>query len=687
MQVDCALYLANCTHDTLFQPSYVRCQKSQGQKILRCFPHCCPRHIHYRNCGCSVNLRVHTAPRNLSNGSGPATANAGYANAAATGARPSVLVAYAKFSQLDEDVDWAVHDIVPAGTVLDDLRSRDSPFRTWIPGHVEWTKGNTWSFQFDEKKGDGWHYGWKSGRSRSQRTSAHVLKAFVFDVSNDGTWCVVGIASSTPFTITSYRGEHNRKQKKKELSACAASSSYMHKFRRATASPSSLSIVRWSEMSSDDNDDYNVAGIMDDSARVIRPRNVSSSTGSITASAVTSTRIPTHHKTTRSGAPTSMPILATYPTMPEHGDIANLFAVLHVLEPNDCPPSLWTSFESSWMESKGFSTCGRSLLPLFYHSHHRQLRHHLPFGGSLSPLHDTALGLCLHLISSLRNVSDRIQRTLVSHGEAVLDKQQALRVYDDCMGILQRQVQAVLTQHEGGPTDIKELLRYLPQIPTSHMSPSNHLYRLFVAQLREMFIASQNDHVSTQSVGTTAFDGMWVHMPECTFFSTWTLSLSLMGYLRWTSNLVAFSQTRSGHSIQIRSATPWFASVPMLLELDQIPHSLRVLPSGESCLAGTLAIDYMGQATDNFIRLELYVFGLTTVHVVFLEATPQVLDTLCTTIWMECQVRIDEVRRDGEVGLGDESSMDAANRIAWVQQLAHRTTVVQMVAKYERTAC
>ncbi|RHZ19734.1 hypothetical protein DYB37_001908 [Aphanomyces astaci] len=87
-----------------------------------------------------------------------------------------ILVAYAKFSQLEEDVDWAVGDSVPSSAVLDDLRSRGTPFRTWIPGHVEWTEANMWSFQFDEKKGDGWHYGWKSGRSRTQRESAHVLK-------------------------------------------------------------------------------------------------------------------------------------------------------------------------------------------------------------------------------------------------------------------------------------------------------------------------------------------------------------------------------------------------------------------------------------------------------------------------------------------------------------------------------
>ncbi|RLO13631.1 hypothetical protein DYB28_012764, partial [Aphanomyces astaci] len=144
---------------------------------------------------------------------------------ATTAAAPSgahdngrILVAYAKFSQLEEDVDWAVGDSVPASAVLDDLRSRGTPFRTWIPGHVEWTEANMWSFQFDEKKGDGWHYGWKSGRSRTQRASAHVLKAFVFDPSGTthrrDQWRVVGVASSTPFTITSYRGEHNKKQKR-----------------------------------------------------------------------------------------------------------------------------------------------------------------------------------------------------------------------------------------------------------------------------------------------------------------------------------------------------------------------------------------------------------------------------------------------------------------------------------------
>ncbi|RQM24278.1 hypothetical protein B5M09_006051 [Aphanomyces astaci] len=108
-------------------------------QILRCFPHCCPRHIHYRNCGCSLSLHVQTITT--------CTPTAITTIDATTAAAPSgaydngrILVAYAKFSQLEEDVDWAVGDSVPASAVLDDLRSRGTPFRTWIPGHVEWAE-------------------------------------------------------------------------------------------------------------------------------------------------------------------------------------------------------------------------------------------------------------------------------------------------------------------------------------------------------------------------------------------------------------------------------------------------------------------------------------------------------------------------------------------------------------------
>ncbi|RHY08803.1 hypothetical protein DYB34_001841 [Aphanomyces astaci] len=528
-----------------------RCQKSQGQKILRCFPHCCPRHIHYRNCGCSLSLHVQTittcTPTAI-------TTIDGTTAAAPSGAHDNgrILVAYAKFSQLEEDVDWAVGDSVPSSAVLDDLRSRGTPFRTWIPGHVEWTEANMWSFQFDEKKGDGWHYGWKSGRSRTQRTSAHVLKAFVFDPSGTtqrrDQWRVVGVASSTPFTITSYRGEHNKKQKRTSSNSAKRTST-----TRPLQHLDPSSVPSTSGTSSDEGDDQaDRPPDVDENGAVVRRRKVPSS-GYITTSAIACSSHPLSH-TTPSAAPPPIPLdlmhrQPTPPSIPEHqDDLAQLFGLLHVLQTGDFPTALWAPFEKSWLAPKGIHLNGQRLL-LPHNPRHQTPQSQFPSSGT-SPHH---LEVALALISSLRDVSGRVQATLIRYGDAVLDKQCALHLFADCMGILQA----------------------------------------------------------------------------------------------------------------------------------QRPHGLRVLPTGESCLAGTLAIDYIGQVSEQLMRVELYAFSLTHVHVVCVQVVPQ--RGSGNGIELSCRVGIDEVSRgDEEVGLADEASMDSVSRIAWAKQLPQRTQVVQLMATYER---
>ncbi|KAF0709383.1 Aste57867_5973 [Aphanomyces stellatus] len=591
--VDCAFYLPNCNHDTLFQPSYVRCQKSQGQKILRCFPHCCPRHIHYRNCGCSLNLHVHTPPTSTSSSS-------------------DTLKAFAKFTHVDDVDEWHVGDRIKPDGVLKDLRSRDTPFHTWIPGRVEWIKASTLSFHFDEKNGDGWHYGWKSGRSRSQRTSGHVLKAYVVDTTQSDAWVVVGRTQSTPFTITSYRGEHN---KKKKSSLGLAAHHLHHPPTTTTASPLGSHLASTLHLAGhSSSDDEGHSSVFSSPSPVVP--------------------IPMHH------------------------DIARLYSLLHVLLMNDCPLAIWAPFEDSWMAAKGFYA--NSFLP---HVHR-----------PASAVAPDALSLGLHVVASLGAIADRVQALLVRHGNAVLHKREVLAVYDECMSLLQAQLGHVLQSHG---SSVLDLLRHLPPCP--HPDASNHLFRLFVAQMRETYIATQHDDrpKSVIPAGPSIYDGTWVWLPRQTSFTLWSLSLSVMGYLRWTANLMACTQTRQGTTIQIRSCTPWFVSVPMALELDQAPHSLRVLPSGESCLAGTLAIDYVGTISEQHMRMEVYVHSLGSVHVVHVHVEPR--RDARGNVDLVAHVQIDHV-----VSLPVDDTLDAASRMARVQQCVARTCVVKMSAVYEQ---
>lgn len=72
-----------------------------------------------------------------------------------------------------------------------DMRSKNNPFAMWIVGAAYTCKevlrriklsftrfafqGRQY-FHFDEKKGEGWHYGWKSSRGYAQRNRQHVLR-------------------------------------------------------------------------------------------------------------------------------------------------------------------------------------------------------------------------------------------------------------------------------------------------------------------------------------------------------------------------------------------------------------------------------------------------------------------------------------------------------------------------------
>ncbi|OQR86753.1 hypothetical protein ACHHYP_09981 [Achlya hypogyna] len=185
---DVQFFVPNCEHTALFQPCYVRCQKSQGQKILRCFPHCCPHHIHYRNCGSAICLAV--TPHG----------------------DPSALRALAAFTLLDEEL-FRVDTVVAAQDLAGGVRAPENIFGEFVEGQRLPVDGRQRHFRFDDKQVDGWHYAWKSGRSKVQRELQHVLRAYVFEAIDDKHWRCIGSTASTPFTIVSYRGEHNKKKR------------------------------------------------------------------------------------------------------------------------------------------------------------------------------------------------------------------------------------------------------------------------------------------------------------------------------------------------------------------------------------------------------------------------------------------------------------------------------------------
>ncbi|KDO19817.1 hypothetical protein SPRG_14679 [Saprolegnia parasitica CBS 223.65] len=433
--MSCAFYLPECTHGALFQPTYVRCQKSQGQKILRCFPHCCPHHIHYRNCGTAICLAVQ--PRS----------------------QLASLRAVLAFTTATDDV-FALHEVVPSSYFEAHTRSRSNIFGTLYEGLRLPSLDTVRHFRFDEKLVDGWHYAWKSGRSKAQRDLPHVLRAYVFEAapSSDNEWVLIASVASTPFTIVSYRGEHNKKKRE--------------------------------QLQSED----------------FAPPSTSSD-----------------HL---------MAILSSLPSIS--------------LETTPPPLLEW-------------------------------LRAHVPL-----PLPVASWGM---------DVFERMNDVLVANAAAVLDKTDLQRVYYECLmeQVLFPILEAVLDQHHVSAVEVASTL------PRNTKSNDHHFFGRFVAQMRESYILTQTlapTRFRSPSAGS-AMDGTWVWQQEATVVPHWALSTSLVHYLCFLDNMSSFQQRFSTPTLHMRSMSPRFSTVPSEFVCDASPRSLRVLPTGESCLAD-LVVDYVG---------------------------------------------------------------------------------------------
>ncbi|EGZ26626.1 hypothetical protein PHYSODRAFT_476226 [Phytophthora sojae] len=171
-----------CTHAQLFRSEYKRSNRTKGLKILRCFPHCCPKHIDRSYCGTSLSVRVELAAR--SPGAGPVELSPTDALAvfarfeAVTDAsiRPGECVEVAKIaagtqSESNLDGQWMEGLIDRPSGLITTFRRPDAP--------VDYQKPLV--FHLNGKPLSRWYYDWESGANKAQRLMKHVLKAYVVE--------------------------------------------------------------------------------------------------------------------------------------------------------------------------------------------------------------------------------------------------------------------------------------------------------------------------------------------------------------------------------------------------------------------------------------------------------------------------------------------------------------------------
>ncbi|ETV97107.1 hypothetical protein H310_09916 [Aphanomyces invadans] len=169
-----------------FTSSYIRCNRSNGRKQLRCFPHCCPEHNLHCSCGGPIAVAVDM-----------------------THPIEGEIVMYAHGERVD-DAEFALNQVVAHDVILSRLHEPGQNDRgDWVPGIFQPSQSTERRLVFNLNENSthlGWPYNWKGSATKVDRNQQHVLKAYVFQLSPDNTALrVLNWIASTPFTMSSFR--------------------------------------------------------------------------------------------------------------------------------------------------------------------------------------------------------------------------------------------------------------------------------------------------------------------------------------------------------------------------------------------------------------------------------------------------------------------------------------------------
>jgi len=197
---DTEVFAAEFADTHKWRCEYQRNNRNGGMKNIRCFPFCGAKHYSTGFCGESLLVMVKTN----------STARRIYAYA-------EIGLSYA-----DSDKLIKVGQTLSRDTIMEKVRSRDRPFRSWWDGDLRESKeslnketGKTesaFTFEFNRSK-RGWHYGWVANKYISNMK--HTVRAYIFVPVGDGNLKCVCVAASPDFTLYSRKPKTDTVNKKK----------------------------------------------------------------------------------------------------------------------------------------------------------------------------------------------------------------------------------------------------------------------------------------------------------------------------------------------------------------------------------------------------------------------------------------------------------------------------------------
>ncbi|KAI9922011.1 hypothetical protein PsorP6_000500 [Peronosclerospora sorghi] len=195
--VICHFERLGCNHPILFQNEYKRTNRTKKTKILRCFPHCCPRHIIRSYCGSALYVSVKLVePSDQDEKKQQVTATV-------TTTNPSTLLVYAHFEEAQANF-LSLNDLLDYAIVTSSTQTEQTPKGTWIKGFALKSDATDDSSMFQINPSARWYYEWESAATKAQRFTKHALRVYVFQ-RMQSKLRVVGVISSSDFMVVSYR--------------------------------------------------------------------------------------------------------------------------------------------------------------------------------------------------------------------------------------------------------------------------------------------------------------------------------------------------------------------------------------------------------------------------------------------------------------------------------------------------
>ncbi|TMW61892.1 hypothetical protein Poli38472_010955 [Pythium oligandrum] len=199
----CAFTHRNCTHEQLFQSEYQRTNRTKENKILRCFPHCCPDHVIRSYCGSSVHLQVdfHAAIPLVEE-----KRSENESESSESFPQPQQdddLMVFGRFRP-KESVTLAPGDEVAGSAILSSLQSEDNPTGEWIEARlIASADQNAWLYEVNHTAR--WYYNWGSSAAKDKRLQEHVFEVYVLYGHSSDTFQVVALTRSPSFKLVSFR--------------------------------------------------------------------------------------------------------------------------------------------------------------------------------------------------------------------------------------------------------------------------------------------------------------------------------------------------------------------------------------------------------------------------------------------------------------------------------------------------